>query len=148
MAATAETRTGIWHYFRENPPTIFVGSLEFIFGGVLCICLFHKFNKLFSTLEIRQGQPLSYCDSVALSCKLVSALFAIAACLAGVIILRDCGCISIKLKHNAVKHYMCFGLSYFFYDIYAMFVVFKHGSSEKEESLFKLLINFTKSRLL
>jgi len=63
-------------------------------------------------------------------------------------VLRDCGCISIKLKHNAVKHYMCFGISYFIYDIYAMFVVFKHGSPLKDESLFKLLVSFIKSRLL
>jgi len=147
MAATAASGR-LWRYFRDQPPTLIVGGAEFIFGGIVCLSLFHYFNKLFSTLKIRQGQPLSFCDSVALSCKLVSALFAINACLAGVIILRDCGCISIKLKHNAVKHYMCFGISYFIYDIYAMFVVFKHGSPLKDESLFKLLVSFIKSRLL
>ena len=82
-------------------------------------------------------------------------------------VLRDCGCISIKLKHNAVKHYMCFGLSYFFYDIYAMFLVFKAGVPVDPKQgfhevwqfladiskrliiiYFQLLISFVKSRLL
>ena len=144
--AAATTESKVWGYFRETPPNVLVGSLEFLAGGIICVSLFHYFIRLFCTLKIRRGEPLSHCDSVSLSCKLVSALFATLACVMGVIskllavfyfssesytillaVLRDCGCISIKLKHNAVKHYMCFGLSYFFYDIYAMFLVFKAG---------------------
>lgn len=65
------------------------------------------------------------------------------------IVLRDCGCISIKLENNVVKHYMCFGLSYFFYDIYAMFVVFKEGLSLKEDQSFvRILASFVQARLL
>ena len=50
-------------------------------------------------------------------------------------VLNDCGCISFKLKHNAVKHYMCFGLAYFFYDVYAMYIVFKVTSNANSGTL-------------
>jgi len=144
MAAAA-----VWGYFRNVPPSVLVGSLEFFIGGIICVSLFHYFIRLFCTLKIKRGEPLSHCDSVSLSCKLVSALFATFACVMGLIILRDCGCISIKLKHNAVKHYMCFGLSYFFYDIYAMFLVFKAGVPvDPKQGFHELLISFVKSRLL
>jgi len=138
----------VWGYFRENPPILVVGAIEFIFGLILCTFLFHYFVHLFCTLKIRRSSQLSYCDSVSLSCKLVSALFAISACIMGIVVLRDCGCISFKVKHNAVKHYMCFGLSYFLYDIYAMFIVFKVASPERNESSLTLLRSFIKSRLL
>ena len=53
--------------------------------------------------------------------------------------MNDCGkegnCISFKLKHNAVKHYMCFGLAYFFYDVYAMYIVFKVTSNANSGTL-------------
>ena len=63
-------------------------------------------------------------------------------------VLRDCGCISIKLKHNAVKHYMCFGLSYFFYDIYAMFLVFKASAPPDQgfSKVFKKAPSFSLSK--
>lgn len=40
------------------------------------------------------------------------------------------------------------GVSYFFYDIYAMFVVFREGVPESDRGAIKLLLNFIKSRLL
>lgn len=58
-------------------------------------------------------------------------------------VLRDCGCISLKVSHHAVKHYMCFGLSYFIYDIYAMFVVYKVAGEEKNPEyagIFKVVV--------
>ena len=30
-------------------------------------------------------------------------------------------------RRPLVRHYMCFGLSYFIYDVYAMFVVHRKG---------------------
>ena len=42
----------------------------------------------------------------------------------------------IKMQFLLNRHYMSFGLSYFFYDIYAMYVVFKENESEETESSF------------
>ena len=80
MAAAA-----VWGYFRNVPPSVLVGSLEFFIGGIICVSLFHYFIRLFCTLKIKRGEPLSHCDSVSLSCKLVSALFATFACVMGLI---------------------------------------------------------------
>lgn len=34
-------------------------------------------------------------------------------------------------NHPLVRHYMCFGLVYFLYDIYSMFLVFRATQQEK-----------------
>ena len=39
-----------------------------------------------------------------------------------------CGSEVMIERRPLVRHYMCFGLSYFFYDVYAMFVVHREGS--------------------
>ena len=83
--AAATTESKVWGYFRETPPNVLVGSLEFLAGGIICVSLFHYFIRLFCTLKIKRGEPLSHCDSVSLSCKLVSALFATFACVMGLI---------------------------------------------------------------
>ena len=75
----------LWLYLRQNPPTLLVGSVEFLIGGILFTSLFRYFVRVFSTLKIRKGQLLSHYDSVALSCKLVSALFACVSCATGII---------------------------------------------------------------
>ena len=83
MAVTASPR--LWLYLRENPPTLLVGGLEFIIGGILFTSLFRYFVRVFSALKGQNGQSLSYCDSVALSCKVVSAIFACVSCAMGII---------------------------------------------------------------
>merc|ERR1712166_386336 len=91
----------------------FVGGLEFIIGGILFTSLFRYFVRVFSALKVQNGQSLSYCDSVALSCKVVSAIFACVSCATGIIVLRDCGCISFSVYNAIPRHYMSFGLSTF-----------------------------------
>jgi hypothetical protein len=83
MAVVASPR--LWLYLRENPPTLMVGGLEFIIGGILFTSLFRYFVRVFSALKGQNGQSLSYCDSVALSCKVVSAIFACVSCATGII---------------------------------------------------------------
>ena len=83
MAVTASPR--LWLYLRENPPTLLVGGLEFIIGGILFTSLFRYLVRVFSALKGQNGQSLSYCDSVALSCKVVSAIFACVSCAMGII---------------------------------------------------------------
>ena len=75
----------LWLYLRQNPPTLLVGSVEFLIGGILFTSLFRYFVRVFTTLKIQKGQSLSYYDSVALSCKLVSAIFACMSCAMGII---------------------------------------------------------------
>lgn len=75
----------LWGYFRDSPPNLVAGGIEFAIGAAICTSLFHHLIKIFSTWKIRHGSALSYCDSVALSCKLVSALFATLTCFVGVV---------------------------------------------------------------
>lgn len=138
----------LWLYLRQNPPTLLVGSVEFLIGGILFTSLFRYFVGVFTRLKIRKGQSLSYTDSVALSCKLVSAIFACMSCAMGIITLRDCGCISFNVYNAIPRHYMSFGLSYFFYDIYAMYTVYKENESEEKENSIKVITNFFKARVL
>lgn len=133
--------TMIWGFFRDHPPNLIIGGIEFIIGGLVCISLFNYFVKTFTHLKIGNDQVLSYCDSVGLSCKLVSALFATLTCIIGVSskscwklsnlihdglfsVLRDCGCISFKVTHNTVKHYMVNLKQLQFHEFYQMSVFF------------------------
>jgi len=117
-------------------------------GLILFTSLFRYFVRVFCTLKVQKGQFLSYCDSVALSCKVVSAIFACVSCATGIIVLRDCGCISFSVYNAVPRHYMSFGLSYFFYDIYAMFVVYKENESKETENSLKVITDFVKARVL
>jgi len=138
----------LWQYLRQNPPNLLVGSVEFMIGLILFTSLFRYFVRVFCTLKVQKGQFLSYCDSVALSCKVVSAIFACVSCATGIIVLRDCGCISFSVYNAVPRHYMSFGLSYFFYDIYAMFVVYKENESKETENSLKVITDFVKARVL
>jgi len=146
MALSAFQR--LWQHLRQNPPTLLVGSLEFFVGGIIFTSLFHYLIRVLNNLKIRKGEAVSYSDSVALSCKLISALFACVSCATGIIVLRDCGCISFSVYNAIPRHYMSFGLSYFFYDIYAMYVVFKENESDQTENSFKIFRRFIKARVL
>jgi len=141
----------LWEYFRDVPPSLLLGTLEFVLGGLTFLSMFHGFINVVGVLKLKNGQTLSYPDNVSLSCKMVSAIFACVSCMTGVVVLNDCGkegnCISFKLKHNAVKHYMCFGLAYFFYDVYAMYIVFKVTSNANSGTL-KKIFTFIQSRFL
>ncbi len=70
-------------YFKENPPGIILGSLEFCLGGVVFYTMFHKSIKFVTTVNEYRSKKLSHSDIVSLSCKLVSALFAITSCVIG-----------------------------------------------------------------
>ncbi len=45
---------------------------------------------------------------------------------------RD-GCDLVRDRHDSIRHYLCFGVTYFLYDIWAMFVVFRVGEEEAQE---------------
>lgn len=137
-----------WESLKQEPPSVYLAFLEMSLGFVCFLSLFHALISIVGVLKLKNGQVLSYADNVSLSCKMVSAVFAVISCIMGVVILRDCGCISFKVKHNIVKHYMCFGLPYFFYDIYAMYIVFKVASSNPQHGTFKTMLTFIQSRFL
>ncbi len=42
-------------------------------------------------------------------------------------------CDLIRSRRPLVRHFMCFGLTYFLYDIWAMFVVFRKTRADQEE---------------
>jgi hypothetical protein len=81
--------TILWSYFRDQPPTILVGSLEFAFGSFVFVAMFHLAIKLVGNVKFRgnsnstTNNNLSYSDTVSLCCKMISALFAITSCTTG-----------------------------------------------------------------
>lgn len=153
-------------YWRDNPPSFWEGTLEFLFGSVLFMTLFHVSVLVVGQVHMQskdadETKRLSKAQTVGICCKLISAIFAVNTCVVGVMILGECGTVSLSGRHNAVKHYMCFGLPYFFYDIYAMYVVYKEVEIEKallavgsennsvpDTSFRKLFPCFASSRLL
>ena len=70
-------------YFKENPPGLLLGGLEFILGGLVFYTLFHSSISLVTTANGFRSKKLSHSDIVSLSCKLVSALFAVTSCVMG-----------------------------------------------------------------
>ena len=75
----------LWDYFRNVPPSLLLGSLEFVLGGLTFLSMFHGFINVVGVLKLKNGQILSYSDNVSLSCKMVSAIFACVSCITGVV---------------------------------------------------------------
>ena len=75
----------LWEYFRDHPPSLLIGSLEFILGFLTFLSMFHGFTNIVAVLKLKNGQILSYADNVSLSCKTVSAIFACVSCMTGVV---------------------------------------------------------------
>ena len=95
----------------------------------------------------RSKQKPSVAADVA--CKTVSSLFAVMTTMVGffgetsfmitltnsILILTSsvfstCGSEVMSERRPLVRHYLCFGLSYFIYDVYAMFVVHRQNNHE------------------
>ena len=75
----------LWEYFRDVPPSLLLGTLEFVLGGLTFLSMFHGFINVVGVLKLKNGQTLSYPDNVSLSCKMVSAIFACVSCMTGVV---------------------------------------------------------------
>jgi len=120
-----------------DPPDYGTGSILFICGLFffpLTFYLIQRFLRLSATGEwlIRQYNltPFKIYD---ISNKLTSSVFAFLACSCGLFVLSRC--LSIEnpssSRYFILDNYLTFGVSYFFYDCVAMFIVFSHEQSNE-----------------
>ena len=74
-----------WESLKQEPPSVYLAFLEMSLGFVCFLSLFHALISIVGVLKLKNGQVLSYADNVSLSCKMVSAVFAVISCIMGVV---------------------------------------------------------------
>ena len=105
----------LWDYFRNVPPSLLLGTLEFVLGGLTFLSMFHGFINVVGVLKLKNGQVLSYSDNVSLSCKMVSAVFACVSCMTGVV---------SKFQHFKIRKFLFEKLIDFMYLLYKVHTSF------------------------
>ena len=74
-----------WESLKQEPPSVYLAFLEMSLGFVCFLSLFHALISIVGVLKLKNGEVLSYADNVSLSCKMVSAVFAVISCIMGVV---------------------------------------------------------------
>lgn len=142
----------------SSDPTLAEGVIEASVGAVLFPLAFHTLRDAISEhyvalargiMELRPHPKLlvRLCSRIAIrflpkskqkpsvaadvACKTVSSIFAVMTTIVGFFVFSTCGSEVMIERRPLVRHYMCFGLSYFFYDVYAMFVVHRDRNDVK-----------------
>lgn len=66
-----------------------------------------------------------------ISNKVTSSTFAVLACSCGIHAMSNCTGDLMKERRYILENYLCFGLSYFFYDLVSMYMVFSAESQDR-----------------
>jgi len=139
-------------------PTFLEGVIEASVGAVLFPLAFHTLKDAISDHYVALARGIMdlrphpkffvrICSRIAIkflprskqkpsvaadvACKTVSSLFAVMTTMVGFFVFSTCGSEVMSERRPLVRHYLCFGLSYFIYDVYAMFVVHREKGNVK-----------------
>ncbi len=145
----------------DSPPGPWTGLAEVLAGAVLFPSLFVAASAAWRRRGADGGgaaktPSLSPGAALDCACKSVSAAFAAFSVYVGASVLSSCqDCDVVRDRRPLIRHFLCFGLTYFLYDIWAMFVVFRQGHQDnqhcqhgKEKSEGKLIRDFLHAKTL
>jgi len=114
------------------PPTSSTILPTFILGMISWICLLQTFNKLLQLLKISSWNVRS-CHVLEISVLLVSSSFAILTCIVSSKVMSGYHSSVIYDSIPLIRHWMIVGVSYFVYDVFAMYKVFLAKSVDEDE---------------
>jgi len=132
----------------EDKPDLFSGIVEFGLGILFFPSIFYSLSSFLSNSQYGK----SFCQKYKIgptgiydiSNKMTSTTFAILSCSCGLYVLQRCGEDVLNERHYILENYLIFGVSYFFYDIGSMFLVYASESEEKGKrvdlSLYEALV--------
>ncbi|XP_059094440.1 TLC domain-containing protein 3A-like [Tigriopus californicus] len=114
----------------QTRPDFHVAVIESILGLTWFVSFHCLFLEIVS-LKFGRGFSLARSQLRDIATKLVSTWFAITTCFAGWLVFRQCDTDLIREQKSLVHHYVFFALPYFIYDIFAMYLVYRESSRER-----------------
>eukprot|EP00090_Calanus_glacialis_P031641 TRINITY_DN52617_c0_g1_i1.p1 TRINITY_DN52617_c0_g1~~TRINITY_DN52617_c0_g1_i1.p1 ORF type:complete len:324 (+),score=44.96 TRINITY_DN52617_c0_g1_i1:880-1851(+) len=118
-----------------DKPGILTGIAEFLLGIIFFPLVCYSIQRFLRTTSV--GIHLCEHFSISnngihdISNKLTSSTFAVLACSTGVFVMRQCNNDILAHRFYVLDNYLIFGVSYFFYDVGSMYMVY--STLEKEE---------------
>jgi len=118
-----------------DKPGIVTGIAEFLLGCIFFPLVCYSIQRFFRNTSV--GIHLCEHFSISnngihdISNKLTSSTFAVLACSTGVFVMRQCNNDILAHRFYVLDNYLIFGVSYFFYDVGSMYMVY--STMEKEE---------------
>jgi len=117
-----------------DAPGLVSGSLEFVLGILFFPTVFftcqYMLKYTWLGAKFCQQFKLKNHGIYDISNKLTSTTFAILACSCGLYVYSNCGDDVFKDRFYILDNYLIFGVSYFFYDIGSMYMVYRTQDSE------------------
>lgn len=118
-----------------DKPGIVTGIAEFLLGCIFFPLVCYSIQRFFRNTSV----GVHLCDHFGISNngihdisnKLTSSTFAVLACSTGVFVMRQCNNDILAHRFYVLDNYLIFGVSYFFYDVGSMYMVY--STLEKEE---------------
>jgi len=125
-------------------PTVSGGILTFVSGLVL----FHSLLKAFQCL-LKTATALDDQRTIGIAVMLVSSTFAIACCSTSLHVIRNYRSSVMWDSHPIIHHFLVFGISYFVYDLQAMYQAYTKQLQAGDDPLLAApLLNFVRARPL
>ena len=119
---------------RTDEPGLVTGAAEFvaalfIFSGIFSLCqVFLRVNKIGS--RICQNYNINSNGIHDISNKVTSSSFALFACTVGWFVNQQCTGDIMRDRFYILDNYLIFGVSYFFYDVISMYLVYNTLAKE------------------
>jgi len=129
----------------QDKPDLFCGIVEFGLGILFFPSIFYSLSLFLSSSQygksLCQKYKIGQTGIYDISNKITSTTFAILSCSCGLYVLQRCGDDVLNERHYILENYLIFGVSYFFYDIGSMFLVYASESGKKVDlTLYEALV--------
>ena len=137
---------------RTDEPGLVTGAAEFvaglfIFSGIFSLCqIFLRVNKIGS--RICQNYNINSNGIHDISNKVTSSSFALFACTVGWFVNQQCTGDIMRDRFYILDNYLIFGVSYFFYDVISMYLVYNTLAKETVTVSSSEVIQFLSDRPL
>jgi len=109
--------------------TAWSAGLAFASGLVTFPTLLVAFNRWLSGCKAITERQLSHGNVLEIAVLLVSSVFAILTCAVALTVISSYRSSVVYDSHPLIRHWLVVGVSYFAYDVFAMYAVFKVGTA-------------------
>jgi len=135
-----------------DKPGIFTGIVEFLLGvfffPLVCYSIQTFFRNTSAGVHICEQYKITSNGIHDISNKITSSTFAMLACSTGVFVMRQCSNDLLNQRFYILDNYLIFGVSYFFYDVGSMYMVYSTLDKEDVTISAKEVLRFLGERPL
>lgn len=134
----------------QDKPGLLVGIVEFGLGILFFPSVFYSLALFLSSSSLGKSFCQRYHIGITgvydIANKVTSTTFAILSCSCGLYVLGRCGEDVLNERHYILENYLIFGVSYFFYDLGSMYLVYATEAGNKAEWSVKAVFKFCLDR--